>query len=67
MRPSHHDQEVTMGMFDSVKSKLSANKGKVKQGIDKGADVVSDKAPEQTDKIDQGAKVAKDATDKLAD
>ncbi|MBG7605511.1 MAG: antitoxin [Actinobacteria bacterium] len=56
-----------MGLFDSLKSKLPANKGKIKQGIDKGADVVSDKAPEHADKIDQGAKVAKDATDKLAD
>lgn len=56
-----------MGMFDSVKSKLSANKSKVKQGIDKGAGVVSGKAPEHTDKINKGAKVAKDATDKLAD
>jgi hypothetical protein len=67
MRLPHNQQEVNMGLLDSLKSKLPANKGKIKQGIDKGADVVSDKAPEHADKIDQGAKVAKDATDKLAD
>ena len=66
MRLPHNQQEVTMGLLDSLKSQLHANKGKIKQGIDKGANAVSDKAPEHADKIDKGAKMAKDATDKLA-
>ena len=56
-----------MGMFDSVKSKLSANKDKMKQGIDKGAGVVAGKSPKYADKINQSSKMAKDAVDKLPD
>ena len=61
------DQEVTMGMFDSIKSKLSGNKSSVKQGIDKGADMAADKVPDHSDKIDKGSAAAKDAVDKLDD
>ena len=67
LRVPHDDQEVTMGLFDSMKSKLSGNKSSVKQGFDKGADVAADKAPEHADKIDQGSKMAKDAVDKIPD
>lgn len=56
-----------MGMFDSVKSKLSGNKDKIKQGIDKGADMAADKVPDHADKIDKGSDMAKDAVDKLDD
>jgi len=56
-----------MGLLDSVKSKLSANKGKIKQGIDKGAGVVAGKSPKHVDKINQGSKMAKDAVNKLPD
>ena len=56
-----------MGLFDSVKSKLSGNKSQVKQGIDKAADAVDDKAGEHADKVQQGAEIAKDAVDKLPD
>ena len=37
----------------------------VKQGIDKAADVVDDKAGQHADKVQQGAEMAKDAIDKL--
>lgn len=54
-----------MGILDSIKSKLSGNKKQVKQGIDKGADVVDDHAGAHADKVQKGAKVAKDQVDKL--
>jgi MT0933-like antitoxin protein len=56
-----------MGLFDSIKAKLGGNKSQVKQGIDKVADVVDDKAGDQADKVQQGAEMAKDAVDKLPD
>lgn len=56
-----------MGLFDSIKAKLGGNKSQVKQGIDKGADVVDDKAGAHADKVHQGAETAKDAVDKLPD
>lgn len=54
-----------MGFMDSIKSKLSGNKTQVKQGIDKAADAVDDKAGAHADKVQKGAEVAKDAVDKL--
>lgn len=54
-----------MGLLDDLKSKLPANKNKIKQGIDKGADMAADKVPDHADKIDKGADMAKDALDKL--
>jgi len=62
-----HDQEVTMGILDSLKSKLSGNNDKVNQGVDTAADVAGDKVPDHADKIDKGADTAKDAIDKLDD
>ena len=56
-----------MGFMDTVKQKLAGNKGQVKQGIDKAADVVESKAGEHADKVQQGAEAAKDAVDKLPD
>ncbi len=56
-----------MGLMDSVKQSLSGNKGKAKQGVDKAADVIDDKAGEHGDKVQQGAEVVKDAIDKLPD
>jgi len=56
-----------MGMFDSIKSKLSGNKPKAKEGVDKAADVIDDKAGAHADKVQQGAEVAKDEIDKLPD
>lgn len=56
-----------MGFMDTVKQKLSGNKGQVKQGIDKAADVAEGKAGDHADKVQQGAEAAKDAVDKLPD
>lgn len=56
-----------MGLFDSIKSKLSGNKKQIKDGIDTAADKVDDKLPQHADKIQQGAEAAKDAVDKLPD
>jgi hypothetical protein len=54
-----------MGIFDKAKDAVSGNKDKVKQGIDKGADVARDKAGEHADKVQQGADMAKDQVDKI--
>ncbi len=56
-----------MGLMDSIKSKLGGNKTQIKQGVDKAADVVGGKAGAHADKVDKGAKMAKDAVDKLPD
>ena len=56
-----------MGMLDSIKSKLGGSKNQIKQGIDKAADVIDDKAGSHADKVHKGAKMAKDAVDKLPD
>jgi hypothetical protein len=56
-----------MGFMDTVKQQLSGNKAKTKQGVDKAADVVADKAGEHADKVDQGAEAIKDGIDKLPD
>ena len=56
-----------MGFMDKAKQAVSGNKSKVKQGIDKTADVVDDKAGTHADKVQQGAEMAKDQVDKLDD
>lgn len=56
-----------MGFMDSIKSKLSGNKNQAKQGIDKAAKVVGDKAGSHADKVHKGANMAKDQVDKLPD
>ena len=56
-----------MGIIDSIKSKLGGNKSQAKQGVDKAADVIDDKAGEHGDKVQQGAEVVKDGIDKLPD
>jgi hypothetical protein len=56
-----------MGLMDTIKSKIGGNKTQVKQGIDKAADVVDDKAGQHADKVQQAAEVAKDQVDKLPD
>ena len=54
-----------MGIMDSIKGLVGGNKDKLKDGIDKAADVIDDKAGQHSDKVQQGAKMAKDAVDKL--
>ena len=56
-----------MGLLDTIKSKLGGNKTQVKDGIDKAADAVDDKAGAHGDKVQQAAEVAKDQVDKLPD
>lgn len=56
-----------MGIIDSIKSKLGGSKNQIKQGIDKAADVIDDKAGSHAGKVHKGAKMAKDAVDKLPD
>jgi hypothetical protein len=55
-----------MGLLDSIKGVIGGNKSKVDQGIDKAADVVQQKTPDQVDgAVDQAADAAKDAINKL--
>ena len=54
-----------MGIMDSIKGLFGGNKEKVKDGIDKTADVVDDKAGSHADDVQKGAEVAKDAVDKI--
>lgn len=57
-----------MGIMDSIKGLTRGKKPQIKSGIDKGADVVGNKVGAQhADKIDQAAKMGKDAVDKLPD
>ena len=56
-----------MGLLDTIKSKLGQSKPQVKQGIDKAADVIDDKAGAHGDKVQQAAEFAKDQVDKLPD
>lgn len=54
------------GMFGKAKDTVSGNKDSVKGGIDKAADVASDKTGGKYDEhIDKGADTAKDAVDGL--
>lgn len=50
-----------MSLFDKAKEKLSANKDKVEQGLEKAGDKAKEKFSEHSDKIDQGVQKAKDA------
>ena len=55
-----------MGLLDKIKSTVSGNKGKAKQGVDAAADQAQKVVPdEHDDKVDQAAEAAKDAIDKL--
>jgi hypothetical protein len=55
-----------MGLMDTIKGWFGGNKQQVKEGIDKGADAVKEKVPDQYDKqVDTGAEAAKDAVDKI--
>ena len=55
-----------MGLLDKAKSLVAGNKDKVKDGIDKAADLADDKTGKKhTEQIDSAADKAKDAVDKL--
>ena len=52
--------------IDKAKDLVSGNKEKVKEGIDKAAEVVDEKTDgKYSDNVDQGAEAAKDAVDNL--
>ena len=55
-----------MGLMDTIKGWFGGNKDSMKQGVDKGADAVKTKVPNQYDsKVDTGADAAKDTIDKI--
>ncbi|MCX6519784.1 MAG: antitoxin [Actinobacteria bacterium] len=57
-----------MGLFDKVKGLVKGREKQINQGIDKVADVVESKIPDQHDaKVEQAAEKAKDFVDKLDD
>jgi hypothetical protein len=57
-----------MGLFDSIKGLIKGNKKTIDQGIDKAAELVQQKTPDQIDgAVKQAADAAKDAVDKIDD
>lgn len=55
-----------MSFVDKIKGMFKGNKQQVEKGIDKAADVVDDKVPEQhADTVQDVAEKAKDAVDKI--
>jgi hypothetical protein len=57
-----------MGLFDKVKGLVKGREKQINQGIDKVADVVESKTPDQHDaKVEQAAEKAKDFVDELDD
>jgi hypothetical protein len=57
-----------MGLMDKAKQLVGKHDDKVKQGIDKVADVADEKTGEKhTDQIEAAADKAKEAVDKLDD
>ena len=57
-----------MGLLDSIKGLIKGNKKTIDQGIDKAAQMVQEKTPDQIDgAVKQAADAAKDAVDKLDD
>lgn len=57
-----------MGFMDSIKGLTRGKKPQIKSGIDTGADAIGGKVGTQhADKVDQAAKMANDAVDKLPD
>ncbi len=57
-----------MGLLDKLKGLTKGREKQIKDGIDKAADVVQSKAPDQYDaKVEQAAEQAKGLVDKLDD
>lgn len=55
-----------MGILDKIKGLIGGNADKADDAIDKAADVVKDKIPdEHDDKVDMAAEKAKDVVDGL--
>lgn len=57
-----------MGLLDKLKGLTKGRKQDIKKGIDKVADVVESKTPDQHDsKVESASEKAKDIVDKLPD
>ncbi|MDW3219929.1 MAG: antitoxin [Acidimicrobiales bacterium] len=55
-----------MGILDKLKGLIGGNADKVEDGIDKAAEVIKDKVPdEHDDKVDMAVDKAKDVVDGL--
>jgi hypothetical protein len=55
-----------MSFLDKAKGLISGHKSEVKSGLDKVADVIEEKVPDQYDaKVEQAADAAKNVVDKL--
>ncbi len=55
-----------MGLLDKVKGLLGGNKDTAKQAVDKVADAVESKTPDNIDaQVEKGAEMAKDVIDKV--
>ena len=56
-----------MGFLDKLKGLFGGHKQQIDQGIDKTADVVKEKVPDQhDDKVDAGADKAKEVVDDMS-
>ena len=61
-----HREGDGVGLLDSIKGLVKGNKKTIDQGIDKAAQMVQEKTPDQVDgAVKQAADAAKDAVDKL--
>jgi hypothetical protein len=57
-----------MGLLDKLKGLTKGHKKDIEKGIDKAADVIEGKTPDQHDaKVESAAEKAKDIVDKLPD
>jgi MT0933-like antitoxin protein len=57
-----------MSFLDKIKGLFKGKSKQVNQGVDKAADAVEAKTPDQyDDKVEQGAEVVKDQVNKLDD
>ena len=62
------DKGDDVGLLDSIKGLIEGNKKTIDEGIDKAAQMVQEKTPDQIDgAVKQAAEAAKDAVDKIDD
>ena len=62
------DKGDDVGLLDSIKGLIKGNKKTIDEGIDKAAQMVQEKTPDQIDgAVKQAADAAKDAVDKIDD
>ncbi len=60
------DKGDDVGLLDSIKGLIKGNKKTIDEGIDKAAQMVQEKTPDQIDgAVKQAADAAKDAVDKI--